>query len=101
MAAYNAEKWIETALESVLGQTYTPLEIIIVNDGSTDQTAAILRSYQESRGISVITQVNQGQSVALNNGFAISKGSYVKFFDSDDIMSPEMIECQVSSLEIN
>lgn len=101
MAAYNAEEWIETALKSVLAQTYTPLEIIIVNDGSTDQTAAILGSYQESHGISVITQVNQGQSAALNNGFAISKGCYVKFFDSDDIMSPEMIERQVSALEIN
>jgi glycosyltransferase involved in cell wall biosynthesis len=101
MSAYNADKWIESALESVLAQTYAPLEIIIVNDGSTDQTAAILGSYQESHGIRVITQVNQGQSAALNNGFAISKGCYVKFFDSDDIMSPETIECQVSALEMN
>ncbi|MBK8712932.1 MAG: glycosyltransferase family 2 protein [Niastella sp.] len=94
ISAYNAEKYIEQTLDSVLNQTWKPLEIIVVNDGSIDGTADILERYKE-KGIIALEQENKGQDAALNTGFRHSKGSYVKFMDSDDLLNPEMIEKQM------
>lgn len=97
ISAYNAEKYIEQTIDSVLKQTWEPLEIIVVNDGSTDRTAIILNRYKE-KGIIVVEQENRGQDAALNSGFRISKGKFIKFMDSDDLLNPEMIEKQVAVL---
>lgn len=97
ISAYNAEKYLVQTIEAVLAQTYSSLEIIVVNDGSTDKTLSVLENYSDK--IKIITQVNKGQDAALNNGYKNSSGDYIKFMDSDDLINPEMIECQVNALE--
>lgn len=97
ISAFNAEQYIAQTLNSVLLQTWKPLEIIVVNDGSTDNTAALLDRYKQN-GIIVLEQENRGQDAALNNGFRHSKGNYIKFMDSDDLLNPEMIEKQMAVL---
>ena len=98
ISAYNAEKYIKQTLDSVLQQTWSRLEIIVVNDGSSDNTPIILESYQQL-GIKLISQKNKGQDAALNAGFTQSKGQYIKFMDSDDLINPEMIERQMNTLD--
>ena len=100
ISAYNAEAYIEETIRSVLSQTYKNLEIIVVNDGSTDGTGTILDKYSE-KGVIHIKQHNSGQDAALNNGFRHSTGKYIKFMDSDDLINPEMIELQVKALQSN
>jgi len=97
ISAFNAEKYIASTLDSVFQQTYPNVEIIVVNDGSTDNTLAIAENYK-SRGVKVISQENKGQDAALNLGYKHSNGDYIKFMDSDDIINPEMIELQVNAI---
>lgn len=95
--AYNAEKYLAEALSSILNQTYTNIEIIVVNDGSTDNTGNILETIKDKR-FKVIHQQNQGQCAASNRAFHESTGDLIKFFDADDILNPENIELQVNRL---
>ncbi len=89
---YNVEKYLEECLDSVINQTLTDIEVICVNDGSTDNSLNILKKYEKKdKRITVITQKNLYAGVARNNGFAISKGEYVHFFDSDDILSDNKV----------
>ncbi len=96
ISAYNAEKYVGQTIDSVLAQTYDNIEVIVVNDGSKDNTISILNSYSDK--INIVNQENKGQDAALNNGFKHCKGDYIKFMDSDDLINPEMIEIQVNSL---
>ena len=96
--AYNAEKYVTEALESVLRQTYPHIEIIVVNDGSTDQTAVVLEKFQK-KGVKVIHQNNRGQCAAANRAYQESRGQLIKFFDADDILSDKFIELQVERLK--
>ena len=95
---YNAEKYIKTAINSALKQTYQKIEIIVVDDGSTDKTAEIVKFYKNPR-IIYIYQENQGQSAARNAGIKIAKGEYIALLDADDLFLPEKIEQQVNFLE--
>lgn len=95
--AYNAEKYISDTLNSLLQQTWPHIEIIVVDDGSTDNTLKIATSYKY-KGVIVVTQTNKGQDSAINNGYAYSKGDYIKFMDADDLLNPEMIEIQMQTL---
>ncbi len=90
---YNYEKYIEKAIESVLLQTYTDFELIIVDDGSTDNSSMIIEkcAKKDSR-IKVILKENGGQTSAFNAAFAVSKGSIIAFLDSDDFWYPEKLE---------
>jgi len=98
--AYNAEDYVAEALDSALAQTWSPLEIVVVNDGSTDGTARILDRYAERDDrIRVIHQENQGQCAAANHAFRASDGELIKFFDADDLLSPEYVEKQVARLD--
>jgi glycosyltransferase involved in cell wall biosynthesis len=97
MPAYNAEKYIIEAANSILLQTYRHLELIIVNDGSTDGTAEKLAKITDAR-LKLIHQPNQGQCSAANVAFQSSKGALIKFMDADDIISPRFIELQVARL---
>ncbi|MFY8003544.1 MAG: glycosyltransferase family 2 protein [Chitinophagaceae bacterium] len=97
IAAYNAADYVEATLNAVLNQTWSSLEIIVVNDGSTDNTATVLSNY-EAKGIKVIHQPNFGQDIALNNGYKQARGEFIKFMDADDLINPEMIEIQVNAL---
>lgn len=91
--AYNAEKFIESCVESILRQTYTDFELILVNDGSKDSTSAICHRFAEQdRRITVIDQENGGASSAKNKGLSIAKGSYVEFVDADDIIDQTYME---------
>ena len=94
---HNAGRYLEAALESVYAQTWTRCEVILVDDGSTDDSLAIARRY-EPRGLRVVTQPNRGQAAACNHALRLATGDYVKFFDADDLLSPDMIERQVLAL---
>ena len=94
---YNAEKYVCAALTSILAQTYQPIEIIAVNDGSTDSSAVVLNQFAE-RGVRVIHQQNAGQCAAANRAWNEATGDYIKFFDADDIMHPQMVEKQMMRL---
>lgn len=99
IAAYNVGAYISRALESVLAQTYTDIEVVIVNDGSTDTTEKILEDYSiRDARIVVVTQTNKGVSAARNAGLAQATGEYLCLFDADDIMLPTRVQAQVEFL---
>jgi len=89
---FNGEKYIKVAIKSILNQTHERIELIVVDDGSTDKTYKILQEY--SSKIKIIKQENQGQSVALNNGWKLSKGDVLGYLSCDDELQPDCIsEC--------
>lgn len=94
---YNAELWLAETLESALRQTWQPIEIILVDDGSTDRSLAIAQSYQ-SPNLKVITQPNQGASAARNWALQLAQGDFVQYLDADDLLAPDKIERQVERL---
>lgn len=97
MPCYNAALYVSQSLESILNQTYENIEIIIVNDGSTDNTEEIVKSFNDKR-IKYFFQQNRGQCAASNLGIQKSSGNYIKFFDADDLMNPEHLEQQLKRL---
>jgi len=94
---YNDEKHVADAIESALNQTMKEVEVIVVDDGSTDGTPEVLKRY-EGR-ITIIRQENRGVSAARNAGISASRGKYVCFLDSDDTMMPNKAEVQARALE--
>lgn len=97
MPAYNAAPYIAESIQSILAQTWQNWELIIVDDGSKDDTFAIAQSFaQKESRIQAIKQANAGASAARNRAFELSKGDFVKYFDADDLLNPEAIESQVS-----
>ncbi|MFX0548031.1 glycosyltransferase family 2 protein [Hathewaya histolytica] len=93
VTAYNAEKYITECLDSLSKQTLDDYEVIVVNDGSTDGTKAILESYEHLQGkLSIITQENSGPSSARNEGIKLARGEYITFIDSDDWMEKDALE---------
>ena len=96
--SYNAEPWIERTLASVLGQTHRHLEVIVVDDGSTDATVERLRACSDPR-LRVIEQANAGACVARNRALAEASGDYVQYLDADDLLSPDKIGRQVAILQ--
>ena len=90
---YNVEKYLERCVDSIIKQTYKNLDIILVDDGSQDNSGKICDKYKEKyNNIQVIHQKNQGLSIARNNGLAIAEGNYITFIDSDDWIKKDMIE---------
>lgn len=99
---YNKAPYVEKALESVCRQTFSNYELIVINDGSTDDSCMIAEKYlQGMDGINyrLITQENAGVSAARNNGVAASKGEYVAFLDADDWWEPTYLECMAQLIE--
>lgn len=94
---YNSEHYLSAALESVLAQTYRPVEIIAIDDGSTDNSSGILSTF--SRHIQIIRQANTGQGIARNRACAASKGSIIAFIDADDLWDQAKLEKQVAILD--
>jgi glycosyltransferase involved in cell wall biosynthesis len=93
--AYEAERFLGEAIESVLAQTYSPVETIVVDDGSADRTAEVAAAYD---GVKVIVQENEGPSAARNRGFAAASGEFVSFHDSDDLMTPDKLAVQIGHM---
>lgn len=95
---YNRGKFLGAAIHSVLAQTFSDFEIIVVDDGSTDDSAAIIKEIHDDRLI-YIYQDNQGRSNARNFALNLARGSYITFLDSDDLYLPSKLELQVSYLD--
>ncbi len=94
--AYNAEQWIADTIRSALGQTWPRKEIIIVDDGSHDQTVQVARQFA-SKGVSVVTQENQGAAAARNKASELCQGDYIQWLDADDLLSPNKIDKQMKA----
>lgn len=100
VAAYNAEDYLQETLATIIAQDYSPLEIIVVDDGSTDGTAEIVKSLGQR--VHYRYQQNSGSCAApRNHGLELAKGEFVTFFDADDRMLPGKISRQVAELEAN
>ncbi len=97
MPVYNRENLVSQSIESVLGQTYQKIELVLINDGSSDNSLNILTEYKNRfpEKIKLINQPNQGQINARNHGIKISKGKYIAFLDSDDLWLPDKLEEQI------
>lgn len=97
---YNSEKWLERCIESLVTQTYENIELIFVDDGSTDKSLEIIKHYQKSFDYIRLTSVSHsGQSVARNHGVSIANGQYVCFVDSDDYVTKDYCELLVTAIE--
>jgi glycosyltransferase involved in cell wall biosynthesis len=96
MPVFNAEKYLDQAIQSILKQTYKNFEFIIVNDGSTDGSIDIIKKYQKKdKRIILINNKNTGISAALNEAIKISKGSFIARMDADDVSLPKRFETQI------
>lgn len=93
---YNGERFLKETVQSVLKQHYRPVEIIVVDDGSSDETALIAKSHNE---IKYIFQNNQGQTAAMNAGLLAANGKYISFLDADDILLPEKLSRHIDYLD--
>jgi glycosyltransferase involved in cell wall biosynthesis len=96
MPAYNAERYVGVAIESILQQTFGDWELIIVNDGSTDTTSERIRSYKDPR-IRWVDQPNSGPAVAYNRAIAEGRGRYFALLNADDVCHPDRLEYQLQS----
>lgn len=93
---YNVEKYLSACMESIVNQTYSNIEIILVNDGSTDKSFEIANQFlNQCDNVILINQSNKGVSVARNKGLEIAKGEWIVFVDSDDIISLDFMICQI------
>lgn len=97
---YNAEGYVAETIGSALAQTWPNREIIVVDDGSTDNSLAVAKKL-ESKGVIVLQQPNQGASAARNRALKHAKGDFIQYLDADDLLSPDKIEAQVALLRSN
>ncbi len=101
MSVYNGELYLAEAIESILKQTFTNFEFIIINDGSTDSSQAIIESYKDPRIKLLNNDCNQGLAQSLNKGISTARGKYIARMDADDISLPARLEKQVAFMEEN
>lgn len=99
MPVYNAEKFLREAIDSILGQTYTDFELIIINDGSFDQSRNIIYSYNDKRIKIIENEKNSGLIFSLNRAIDNASGKYIARMDADDISMPDRFEKQITFLE--
>ena len=102
MPVYNAERYLSGALESILGQTFTDFQFLIIDDGSTDASMSILRRYarHDSR-VCIVSRENRGLVATLNEGLDISRSEFVARMDADDVALPHRLEHQVMHMEVH
>lgn len=101
MPAYNCEKYIAEAIRSVLAQTYSNWELLIVDDCSTDDTEAIVASFEDKRIHYQRNAQNKGAALTRNEALKIAQGKYIAFLDADDLWAPEKLEKQIAFMEKN
>ncbi len=99
MPVYNGATYLRQALASIIDQTYTRIEIVVVDDGSTDDSWAIVNSFADSRIVAVRNATNLGPEANFNKVLAAATGAYVKLFGQDDVLAPECLAIQVRALE--
>lgn len=95
---FNASRYLRECIDSVLSQSYRNIEIVVVNDGSTDDSFLIAQSYGDK--IVLLNQPNQGAAAARNNGILHATGDYFQFLDADDVLDADKIKCQVDHLQM-
>lgn len=99
---YNVEKYIKRCVDSLLNQTYKNIEIILVNDGSTDNTLRVINeNYSSVKNVFLFNQKNSGPAIARNNGINYSNGKYIMFVDSDDYVDNDYVECYYNAIVDN
>lgn len=101
MPVYNGEKYLKEAIESLLNQTFHNFELIIINDGSTDKSEEIAKSYHDDRIVYISNSVNLGLSKSFNIGVRAARGEYIARMDADDVSIPERLSTQVLFLANN
>lgn len=101
MTAYNSEKYIAEAIESILKQTFKDFEFIIINDGSKDKTVKIIKSFKDPRIVLIDNKKNQGLIAVLNQGLDICRGEYIARMDSDDVSFSERFAKQIEFMDKN
>lgn len=101
MSVYNGEKYLREAIDSILDQTFTDFEFLIINDGSTDRTAEILQSYDDSRIRVINNEKNIGLTKSLNKGLKMARSEYIARMDADDVSMPTRLEKEVAFLDEN
>ena len=104
MPAYNRAHLIEQALQSVADQTYRPIELLVVDDGSTDQTADVTREWAARAGdraldVQILKQANAGNAAAKNTGLRAASGAFIQILDTDDLMFPDKLTVEVAALK--
>ena len=99
MSVYNGEKFLKEAMDSILTQTFTDFEFLIINDGSTDNSVKIIESYNDSRIRLINNEKNLKLIASLNKGISLARGKYIARMDCDDISSPTRLEKEVNFLE--
>jgi glycosyltransferase involved in cell wall biosynthesis len=95
--AYNAGQWLAETLRSALAQTWPRKEIIVVDDGSTDRTLEVARSFA-SMGVLVVSHQNQGAAASRNKAFSLCRGDYIQWLDADDLLSPDKVAKQMEAV---
>jgi glycosyltransferase involved in cell wall biosynthesis len=101
MPVYNGEKFVQDAINSILNQTFSDFELILINDGSNDSSLQVISSYNDPRIVLINNIVNTGLPNVRNQGLYASRGEYIAWLDSDDISVPERLEKQVEFLDKN
>ena len=101
MSVYNGEQYLRDSIDSILNQTFTDYEFLIIDDGSKDKSMIIIESYDDSRIRLAVNDTNLGQAVSLNRGLNLAKGKYIARMDQDDISLPRRLEKQVKFMEDN
>ena len=96
MPIYNAYDYLGPAIDSVLSQTLTEIELICVDDGSTDSSYDLIKEYQKKdERVRIVTETNAGPALARNNGIKRARGEYLAFLDADDFFEPDMLKKMV------
>jgi glycosyltransferase involved in cell wall biosynthesis len=98
--AFNAEAFVAAAIESALAQTWRRIEVIVVDDGSTDHTMDVCRRFASAR-VTVFSQPNQGASAARNTALAACQGDYIQWLDADDLLAPDKVAKQLDSIDVS
>jgi glycosyltransferase involved in cell wall biosynthesis len=96
--SYNAQEWMAETIESALAQTWPAKEILVVDDGSKDQSVAIAKRY-EDKNVKVVVQENQGAAAARNTAYAHAQGDYIQWLDADDVLDPQKVEHHVRRIQ--
>ena len=101
MPVYNGEKYLKEAIDSILNQTFTDFEFIIIDDGSTDKTEQIIKSYDDKRILYIKNEKNLGVAESLNKGLDMAQGEYIARMDADDISMPKRFEKQIDFMDVH